>query len=176
MANNNKFYEVTEDEKLQADNYPPGVEEHLQDHPFANLNNDDSPGRMEFMHGVFGEFFHTRFQDFVQQRRADPSTRNAPNGMWERLLTQRKMDTLLGGAIASLTIRGKKYNEMTVEDLWKHLVPSFNGDLKVYSYLWSPKYQKLTAMFTEQEKYDDENENAGQGKPKKCRKCGLYKY
>ena len=175
---NSIHYKLNEANKFRIDNYPPGVQEHLQNRPFAANENAGAQERMGFMHQVFGDFIFNRLQQFVQQRRADPITQNAPNGYWERILTVATMNKLFDDVLYNFQIRGKDFQDLTLKEIWEKVVDYANRNLDRLCYLWSPKFQIPVGAFNAQQRQEDKNDiqQQGQGKPKKCRKCGLYKH
>lgn len=173
---NNIHYELDEADKLRNDDYPPEIEEHLQKRPFAANENAGAQERMRFMHDVFGNFVHEHLQRFVQQRRADPTTQNAPNGYWEKMLTADTINRLFDDILSNFKIRGTDLQTLKLGEIWKKVVEYTNRILDRACYLWSPRFQMPVGAFGVEERRAERNEAEGKGKPKKCRKCGLYKH
>jgi hypothetical protein len=172
-------YVIPENEQLKVADYPPGAAQHLQNRPFDELDNNDVEGQMHFMHHALGPGVDIYLQNFIAQRRASPATQNAPNGFWERVATVDEIDSVLETVLSTFKRKGKDFKQLRVAEIWAAVVKVVNTKLGIYAYGWSPKYQKLAIMFTREQKEEDRNQykeqENGQGKPKKCRKCGLYK-
>jgi len=173
---NDIHYKLNEADKIKIADYPPDVQENLQNRPFAANENAGAEQRKEFMHGAFGNFIFNRLQQFVEQRRADPATEKAPNGYWEKMLTQASMFKLMDDVLYHFQARGREFQTLRLGEIWEKVVELTNRILDRACYLWSPRFQKPVGAFGVEERRAERNEAEGQGKPKKCRKCGLNKH
>lgn len=185
MANRVVFM-VPENQLIREDNYPPNVEQNLQNLPFNDNNIAGAQARMQFMNAIFRQFIQEQLQNFVNIRRADPATQNAPAGLWERILLPVSLNQIFERTLQEIEDEGMNFQEVTLEQIWTKVVAYANRKLEAISQHWSPRFQILTELFNaeQHQAYLDEIAEdlfAGQGKPKKskpkkCRKCGLYKH